>query len=35
MAWLWLLVPILLLAGAAALWRRTLRLDRLRSGTHR
>jgi hypothetical protein len=28
MTWLWLLVPILLLGAAVALWRTTLRLER-------
>jgi hypothetical protein len=39
MAWLWLLVPILLLVAAGVVWRLTARLDDLRSdgreSTHR
>jgi hypothetical protein len=31
MTWLWLLVPILLLGTAVALWRATLRLERQRA----
>jgi hypothetical protein len=31
MPWLWLLVPVLLLGAAAALWRATVRLDHRRA----
>ena len=31
MTWLWLLVPILLLGAAVALWRTTLRLEQQRT----